>query len=105
MRNAGSGSLSTSSVGIGMEGGSLRESCGSRTWCVLGRCGWGGPQILLVAAGLRAPLTPGASPPTGCVLDKVSTWQSGKTENLSIVTFLIKMNLFTFVCEMSVLSK
>ena len=63
-------------------------------------------MILLVAAGLRAPLAPGASPPMGCVLDKVSTypWQSVKTENLSIVTFLIKMNLFTFVCEMSVLS-
>ena len=36
--------------------GSLGESRGSRTWCVLEGCGWGGPQILLVAAGLRAPL-------------------------------------------------
>lgn len=55
----------------------------------------------------QSPTAPGASLPMGCVLDKVSTypWQSGKMENLSIVTFLIKMNLFTFVCEMSVLSK
>ena len=70
-------------------------------------CGWGGLQIPLMATGLRAPLAPSACLQRGCVLDKVFTypWQSGITRNLSVVTFLIKINLLTFVCKITVLVK